>query len=77
MLNLTLQWRKEVGAAELLLAELPSRAEWDKLGPQCFPGQDADGRVIYYMLFPEDLTKIPLEEARMCHFQDMLRLEVR
>eukprot|EP00729_Bicosta_minor_P002166 gene2166-25395_t len=75
MLNLTLEWRKSVDASNLVLKELPSRAEWDKLGPQCFPGSDADGRVLYYMLFPEDLTKIPLENAKKCHFQDMLRLE--
>lgn len=75
MLNLTLEWRKEVDAANLVLKEVPSRAEWDQLGPQCFPGADADGRVLYYMLFPEDLTKIPLEDAKQCHFQDMLRLE--
>ena len=75
MLNLTLEWRKEVDAANLAVKEVANRAEWDRLGPQCFPGADADGRVLYYMLFPEDLTKIPLEDAKLLHFQDMLRLE--
>jgi hypothetical protein len=76
MLNMCLEWRKEVDANRLPFTELAKRAEWDRMKPECFPGLDADGRVVYYIGFPADLTVIPMVEAKQLHFQDMLRLEL-
>jgi hypothetical protein len=76
MLNMCLQWRKEVDADHLPSKELHSRTEWDQMKPESFPGLDKDGRVVYYVGFPADLSLIPMAEAKQLHFQDMLRLEL-
>jgi hypothetical protein len=78
MLNLACHWRVEIGADRLIdrtSPPLPHRAEFDSLAPSATTGMDAAGRVVHYMVWPADISSIPVAQLRLLHYQNMLRLE--
>lgn len=76
MLNLCLQWRAQQDVDTYVSKEIPRRSEWDDLWPQALSGEDQDGRVVWYSMWPGDIKScMSTEEAHKLHIQDLLRLE--
>jgi hypothetical protein len=75
MVQLSLEWRKQIDMAGLPDKKLPRRAEWDKAWPQTFDGETSKGQTIWYMMVPTNFaSSFKPEETALLHAQDMATL---
>lgn len=76
LVNFTCDQRRLWKHDELRKKTLPRTDEWYEQWPQSYPGNDGEGRCIWYMLLPQDFMKaFSQPDAQEHHIQDMLRLE--
>ena len=76
LVNFTCDQRRLWKHDELRKKTLPRTDAWNEQWPQSYPGNDAEGRSIWYMLLPQDFMKeFSQPDAQEHHVQDMLRLE--